>query len=95
MGVNDNIDRNSPQQVVSIDKIQQVAPGGHHTLMLNRFGKVFACGGNKFGQLGLNDLQSRNTPTEISPLKDVVYIAAGGNYSFCLTSMFLFPPLTL
>ena len=54
------------------------------------FGRVYACGGNKFGQLGLNDLQSRSVPTEVSQLKDVVYIAAGGNYSFCLTSTLSF-----
>lgn len=45
-----------------------VACGGQHSLFLTETGEVFACGSNKYGQLGLGDRVDRMTPQPIAAL---------------------------
>lgn len=65
-------------------KIVSCATGQLHALYLTEDGGVYACGGNRHGQLGMDVARCR-TPQKIVGLKNIVQIMAVENTSYCLT----------
>lgn len=61
----------------------QAAAGREHTLFLDRWGSVYACGNNVHGQLGLSDDENRLTPTRV-PVGPIVQISAGSWWTLLL-----------
>ncbi len=52
-----------------------VSAGVRHTMAINRFGQIFSCGYNKYGQLGLGDETPRNVLTRVGNASNWVSIA--------------------
>jgi alpha-tubulin suppressor-like RCC1 family protein/rhodanese-related sulfurtransferase len=65
-------------------KIQAVACGAGHSLILLNDGTVWGCGANQYGQLGDNYGGNHRIPVKIPGLVDVTAIACGPNYSLAL-----------
>lgn len=61
------------------DDLQQVACGVFHTLILGTTGKVYAMGGNSFGQLGLGNKKSCSRPERIQLEAFIIKIACGSH----------------
>ncbi|XP_020245605.1 ultraviolet-B receptor UVR8-like, partial [Asparagus officinalis] len=70
VGVGDNIDHCSPQQVKFPDeqKVVQISCGWRHTLAVSERKNVFSWGRGTSGQLGHGDILDRNTPKLIEIL---------------------------
>ena len=68
-------------------KVQQLALGGKHSLILTNKGHIYACGYCSQGQLGLGATENKYEPILVESLlgKNVIMIAAGANHSLCLT----------
>lgn len=68
-------------------KVQQLALGGKHSLILTNKGHIYACGYGSQGQLGLGATENKYEPILVESLlgKKVLMIAAGANHSLCLT----------
>ena len=58
--------------------VKQVASGYAHSLILTRKGAIFACGHNKFGQLGVGELPRPPTHMQIAAGADRDADAAAG-----------------
>lgn len=77
--------RNRPTNT-GIVGVSAAAGGDHHTLLLMQDGAVWACGSNRYGQLG-----DPNAPQSASPIpvlglpEPAVAIEAGGEHSLVLT----------
>jgi alpha-tubulin suppressor-like RCC1 family protein len=71
--------------------IQQVVTGSDHTLVLTDQG-LYACGGNRFGQLGLGHTNDCTTFTPVTPLPPgtIQQVVAGSNHTFVLTDQGLY-----
>jgi alpha-tubulin suppressor-like RCC1 family protein/rhodanese-related sulfurtransferase len=65
-------------------KIQAVACGTEHSLILLNDGTVWGCGANEYGQLGDDTGADRRVPVKIPGLKDITAIACGLNFSLAL-----------
>ncbi|MBM3496265.1 MAG: hypothetical protein FJX72_18380, partial [Armatimonadetes bacterium] len=63
-----------------------VAAGDHHSLALKSDGTVWACGLNRYGQLGDGTTTDRAAPVAVSGLSGVVAVAAGEGHSLVLKS---------
>ncbi|OMJ83974.1 hypothetical protein SteCoe_13307 [Stentor coeruleus] len=61
------------------DDLQQVACGVFHTLILGTTGKVYAMGGNSFGQLGLGNKKSCSRPERIQLEAFIIKVACGSH----------------
>ena len=57
--------------------IKQVSAGGLHSLILKTDGTLWACGDNKYGQLGDGTTTNRSTPVKVM---DGVSVISGGGY---------------
>jgi alpha-tubulin suppressor-like RCC1 family protein len=97
LGLGNTADQNSFQRVTisnltSGAEIVSIAAGSYYSLALDSNGRVWAAGGNDFGQLGLGkDINKTNEfqPVTISGLPSgvkIVSIAAGLHHSFALDS---------
>lgn len=64
-------------------KIQAVACGASHSLVLLNDGTVWGCGSNEYGQLGEPGANQR-IPVKIPGLQDVTTIACGSGFSLAL-----------
>jgi len=96
LGLGNNIDQSSFEPVTfsalpSTAKIVSIATGDYHSLALDSYGRVWASGDNKYGQLGLGNNINQNlfqlvtlpaTPTNTK----IVSIAADGYHSLALDS---------
>ena len=67
-------------------KVQLMAAGLHHSMVMTQSGDIYVCGSNKDGQLGLGDTDTRTGFTHLQSLadKNVYRIFAGGNHSWVL-----------
>jgi X-linked retinitis pigmentosa GTPase regulator len=76
-----------PEQVTLIsERVTDVACGIFHTLILTENGRVYATGGNSFGQLGIGTKKNTNIPTRIKDFERVrVQKIACGHHSAALT----------
>ena len=84
LGLGDNVDRNEPTLVPTLNNIVQVSTGEGHSLMLANNGQVYSVGRNLYSQLGLGNMVSKNISTLIPTLYNVVQIAAGAQHSLAL-----------
>jgi|688.fasta_scaffold650785_1 alpha-tubulin suppressor-like RCC1 family protein len=68
------------------EQVQAVVGGGGHTLALDkRAGHLFACGWNRFGQLGLGETEESVTLfRRVESVEGVADIAAGWDFSLVL-----------
>ena len=76
-----------PFQINTIpERVDSAACGIFHTLVLTKTGKVYAMGGNNFGQLGLGNKRSTNVPIKVKELGllNITKVAAG-HHSSALT----------
>jgi hypothetical protein len=65
--------------------IISISTSYNHSLLLDKYGLVYAYGDNNYGQLGVND-KYVNVPSIMTGLYDVVSVVAGNKYSLILTS---------
>ena len=70
---------------IQVPRLQQVAGGRAHTLLLTIGGRVFAAGRNNYGQLGLGSTTDRRTPERIGT-SCITQVACGNNHSIAVTS---------
>ncbi len=76
-----------PRLLPNLPAVQSLASGSQHGLALTPDGRVFAWGGNSFGQLGLADNSDRYAPVEVVSLGGgVIAVAASAWYSAALKS---------
>jgi X-linked retinitis pigmentosa GTPase regulator len=61
------------------EEIHQIALGVFHTLLLATSGKIYAMGGNSFGQLGIGSKKSCSRPEKVVLDTFVTKIACGGH----------------
>jgi len=74
----------TPVRTANLADIVAVSAGEHHSLALERGGKVWAWGMNSRGQLGDGTTTNRSTPIWVQGLNNVVAIAAGYEYSLAM-----------
>ncbi|OMJ68832.1 hypothetical protein SteCoe_33607 [Stentor coeruleus] len=61
------------------EDLQAVSCGVFHTLLLNSSGKVYAMGGNSFGQLGLGNKKSSSKPEKVQLEAYIIKIVCGSH----------------
>ncbi|KAH3745199.1 ADP-ribosylation factor 1 [Pelomyxa schiedti] len=83
LGLGDTNDRKTPQHIASLSgyNLIRASCGGQHSVFLSSEGTVFACGYNKYGQLGLGDIIDRMTPQAITGLPPISCVGCGDNHS--------------
>ena len=59
-----------PRPIPGLTDVIQVAAGGNFTLALKSDGTIWACGDNKYGQLGRNFVSGTNPQPNIWPIMD-------------------------
>lgn len=69
-------------------KIEAIAAGAFHAVLLDNHGQIFTWGLNIFGQLGLGDRERRVVPELVTMPNHAlcVDVAAGGNHTAAITS---------
>ena len=88
------IEVNAPMRCRTLDsltgmsKITQVITGANHTLAIDQWGRLFACGRGRSGQLGHGTFRDAAPFSQIAALRgmQVVSAVAGGAHSICITS---------
>ena len=70
------------QPVLPKWEIKQVSAGGYHTMILKTDGSLWACGNNKYGQLGDGTSEDHSILTQV--MTDVAYVSAGTNHTMIL-----------
>ena len=87
LGLGDNNNRTSPQELVLPGKIISVCCGNQHTTALVKIGssqKCYVWGYNGYGQLGLGDTNHKKSPQELS-LLNIITVYCGGYHTIALT----------
>lgn len=67
---------------------QQIVPGQHHALALDKSGRVYAIGRNEYGRLGLGEGEKEDAkvPTRINEVKEnIVDVSCGTAVSFAVS----------
>lgn len=64
--------------------IEDVCCGNDHTLIRTGFGRIFAWGSNRRGQLGIDNFSICTKPKVVSSLKNVKQISCGAFHSSCI-----------
>lgn len=91
LGLGDAQHRGSPHRVEALhEAVCMASCGANFTLFLSERGRLWACGGNNYGQLGVDDGSSmRLVPVliELPHREDevVVTVQCGANHALCLT----------
>lgn len=62
-------------------EVAQVMYGYDHTMVLDKFGKLYACGRNEHGELGINNFDSRNNFTLVELSFKVAQVACGSHHT--------------
>ena len=86
LGLGDNIAKNAPTLIPTLNQIVQIAAGGDHSLVLSNTGQIYAFGYNGDGQLGLGNNYHKNIPTLIPNLNNMLQISAGLHHSLVLSN---------
>src|SRR3990167_1034285 len=73
-----------PFKIERLPPIQYFTCGKRHALFLDIFGNIWACGANKFGELGLGDFRNRTSPEQLYGIPQIQFIASGSSHSFLL-----------
>jgi alpha-tubulin suppressor-like RCC1 family protein len=82
LGLEDNINRNTPTQIGTLSDWSLIVAGVNHTIALKLNGTIWGWGDNSpFGQLGLGGGPNRNIPTPIGSTSDWAIITAGGSHT--------------
>lgn len=86
LGSGDETDCFEPVEAFrTVSGVEKVAPGGMHTLVLDRGGRVWAVGQNEHGCLGLGyidaSIRSVNEPVPIRGISGAIDVAAGWHVS--------------
>jgi alpha-tubulin suppressor-like RCC1 family protein len=78
-----NIHNNSYRfiPIVREQYLRQIVCGGHHTIILDKFGNVYGAGGNTAGQLGLIDRKNYYKFTKITKNNGIRTISAGSTHT--------------
>ena len=88
LGLNDTTNKTVFTQVTTNinNDVKQIACGSQHAFILKNDGSVWACGYNKYGQLGLGDIINKYTFNQITTNinNDVKQIACGYDFTFIL-----------
>ena len=90
LGIGNNDNQNTLQQVIGATNIKQISVGSSHSLFLKYDGTVWGCGKNTDGQLGIGNNENKNTlqqvkgPNGVGYISDIKQISAGGNHSLFL-----------
>eukprot|EP00050_Salpingoeca_kvevrii_P017370 m.64497 g.64497 ORF g.64497 m.64497 type:complete len:1228 (-) comp7523_c0_seq2:50-3733(-) len=96
LGLGDTKPVLKPTYVASLKKhtITVAAAGRDHSVFVTVAGSVFACGSNKFGQLGLPDSEAEHTPIVLKVLKHFQCVGVSAStvatVLFNRTSMYTF-----
>lgn len=78
LGVNSTTSQATPQKVVGLTGVRQIAAARDHTCALTTQGLVYCWGLNNTGQLGNGTTTNSLQPTQVSGLSAVTQIAVGG-----------------
>lgn len=73
------------QVITNTNNIKAVYCGYCHTFILKNDGTLWACGYNKYGQLGLGDTNNRNTFTQVTTNVDNIKSVYCGYYLYINT----------
>jgi len=78
LGLEDILDRSSPEQVGALTNWSSIAAGGaYHTLATKTDGSLWSWGRNTEGQLGQEDIIHRSSPVQVGALTDWSSVAGG------------------
>ena len=87
LGLGDTQPRVIPTFIPDLKDIQAIAPGSFFTFFLNKFGRVFVCGGsNKGEQFVIGNSQNRLIPTLLTTLHDIKTVAASSTHALFLNT---------
>ncbi|MDY0816077.1 sialidase [Kitasatospora purpeofusca] len=78
--------RTTPDRVLGMPKVQQIAAGSDFSLALLENGKVYAWGRGIHGQLGNGSRATSSVPRQVTGLEGIAAIAAGGHHALALTA---------
>ena len=78
LGLEDEDDRSSPEQVGDLTNWSYVGGGRYHITAVKTDGTLWAWGQNSSGQLGLEDQDHRSSPVQVGLLTDWSDAVAGG-----------------
>jgi len=89
LGLEDTIEEDTPTENTQLEQIIQdngganniltLKVGEYHNILIFKNGKVYAWGGNGYGQLGLGDYTDKDTPTENTQLEQIIQDNGGVN----------------
>jgi alpha-tubulin suppressor-like RCC1 family protein len=73
-----------PVPIPGLGPLAAISAGGTHSFALTTDGRVYAWGGNYYGQLGTGDFDTRFSPTEIALPAPATAVSAGNAHSAAL-----------
>ncbi|KAJ3110920.1 Regulator of chromosome condensation [Phlyctochytrium bullatum] len=89
LGLGDTDEHDGPEEVAELnpeDGVAMVDGGEHHTVILDKKGRIYTCGRNDDGQLGTgSDRTNKPTPHLLKEPTDVWCISSNGAFSLALT----------
>ncbi|KAJ3197627.1 Regulator of chromosome condensation [Irineochytrium annulatum] len=88
LGLGDLEEHEMPELVTGLDPengIRMVAGAEHHSIVLDKKGRIYTFGKGSDGQLGFGDDETKTVPTLLDEPKDVRFISANGAFSLAVT----------
>ncbi|KAI8846107.1 regulator of chromosome condensation 1/beta-lactamase-inhibitor protein II, partial [Chytridium lagenaria] len=84
LGLGDTDEHDTPEQVEGLDPmegVEMIVGAEHHTVFLNKKGRIFTCGRGDDGQLGTGSNEEKSsTPILLKEPDNVRYISANGQF---------------
>jgi alpha-tubulin suppressor-like RCC1 family protein len=81
-----NQNNNKIEELVQVERVDNIAVGDNHTLFLKTDRRVFTTGKNDFGQLGIGNRNNSKIPKLTWGIENIVQISAGNSFSGAVTS---------